>query len=230
MLKGRFLERENRFTALVELEGTQVKAHIANSGRLRELLRPGHEVYLIKRGGPHRVTKYDLALVRYGGQLVSVDARIPNKVVAEAIAAGQLTDFRNYAVTRREVRYGNSRLDLLLEDTGNNRCFVEVKSVTLVENGMAMFPDAPTQRGARHLEELAAAVREGHHAAVIFLIQRDDAMVFTPNDRTDPDFGQKLRAAAGRGVGVYAYRCRITPEQIRITEKVPVHLINPLGD
>jgi len=224
MLKARFLERENRFTALVELDGKQVKAHVANSGRLRELFRPGNEVYLIKRDGSHRATKYDLALVRYEDQLVSVDARVPNKVVADAVAAGQLADFSQFTVARREVRYGNSRLDLLLEDERNNKCFVEVKSVTLVENGTAMFPDAPTLRGARHLEELAAAVGEGYHAAVIFLIQRDDALVFTPNDRTDPDFGQKLRAAAGKGVGVYAYRCRVTPELIVITEKVPVKL------
>ena len=224
MLKARFLERENRFTALVELAGKQVKAHVANSGRLRELFQPGNEVYLIKRDGSHRATKYDLALVRHEDQLVSVDARVPNKVVADAVAAGQLADFSQFAVTRREVRYGNSRLDLLLEDERNNKCFVEVKSVTLVEKGTAMFPDAPTLRGARHLEELAAAVGEGYHAAVIFLIQRDDALVFTPNDRTDPDFGQKLRAAAGRGVGVYAYRCRVTPELIVITEKVPVKL------
>jgi len=162
--------------------------------------------------------------VRYEDQLVSVDARVPNKVVADAVAAGQLADFSQFTVARREVRYGNSRLDLLLEDERNNKCFVEVKSVTLVENGTAMFPDAPTLRGARHLEELAAAVGEGYHAAVIFLIQRDDALVFTPNDRTDPDFGQKLRAAAGKGVGVYAYRCRVTPELIVITEKVPVKL------
>lgn len=224
MLKARFLERENRFTALVELDGKQVKAHVANSGRLRELFRPGNEVYLIKRDGSHRATKYDLALVRYEDQLVSVDARVPNKVVADAVAAGQLADFSQFTVARREVRYGNSRLDLLLEDERNNKCFVEVKSVTLVENGTAMFPDAPTLRGARHLEELAAAVGEGYHAAVIFLIQRDDALVFTPNDRTDPDFGQKLRAAAGKGVGVYAYRFRVTPELIVITEKVPVKL------
>ncbi len=224
MLKARFLERENRFTALVELDGKQVKAHVANSGRLRELFRPGNEVYLIKRDGSHRATKYDLVLVRYEDQLVSVDARVPNKVVADAVAAGQLADFSQFTVARREVRYGNSRLDLLLEDERNNKCFVEVKSVTLVENGTAMFPDAPTLRGARHLEELAAAVGEGYHAAVIFLIQRDDALVFTPNDRTDPDFGQKLRAAAGKGVGVYAYRCRVTPELIVITEKVPVKL------
>jgi sugar fermentation stimulation protein A len=163
-------------------------------------------------------------VVNYNGQLVSVDARVPNKVVAAAISAGQLADFSQFTVARSEVRYGNSRLDLLLEDQRSNRCFVEVKSVTLVENGTAMFPDAPTQRGARHLEELTAAVREGYQAAIIFLIQRGDAILFTPNDRTDPDFGQKLRAAAGNGVGVYAYRCRVTPEMIVITEKVPVKL------
>lgn len=224
MIKAKFIERKNRFIAMVEVDGEVVAAHVANSGRLRELFTPGREVYLAEQEGEHRATRFDLALVKYGGHYVSVDARVPNGVVADAVNRGILPEFEDYRVVKREVRYGASRLDMLTEDAGGNRLYIEVKSVTLVRDGVARFPDAPTGRGARHLEELARAVQEGYRAAVVFLVQRDDARQFSPNDETDPVFSNTLRCLTATGVEAYAYICRVTPQEIGIIGSIPVVL------
>lgn len=224
MIKAKLLKRLNRFTALVELNGEAVKAHVANSGRLTELFQPGCEVYLVKQNGKKRVTGYDLSLVSYAGILVSVDARLPNAVVAGAVDRGELPEFAGYCVQKREVKFGQSRLDMVLENQGRQLCYVEVKSVTLVSEGIARFPDAPTERGSRHLGELAAAIGEGHRAAVVFLIQRDDAKIFSPNDTTDPVFGRMLRQVTAAGVDAYAYTCKISTREINIVGSVPVVL------
>ncbi|MCL4440795.1 MAG: DNA/RNA nuclease SfsA [Firmicutes bacterium] len=170
------------------------------------------------------MVKHDLALVKYRGRLVSVDARLPNVLVKEATDRGELAEFRDYMVVKNEVKYGNSRLDLLLGDIGGNQCYLEAKSVTLVENGIARFPDAPTERGSRHLEELARAAREGHRAAVVFVVQREDARIFSPNDVTDPRFGATLRRVTEAGVEVYAYICRVTCFETKIIGPIPVQL------
>lgn len=224
MIIGKFVERRNRFIALVEIDGEQVAAHVANSGRLRELLKPGNEVFLVRKKGLHRTTGYDLALVSAGNYLVSVDARVPNQVVSEAIDRGLLEEFHGFRVKKKEVSYGASRLDLLLEDSGQNRFYVEVKSVTLVRAGTALFPDAPTERGGRHISELVRAVNEGYRAAAVFLVQREDAREFSPNDATDPAFGAGLRTAAAAGVELYSYICRVTTEGIEIIRSVPVRI------
>ncbi|PKM80626.1 MAG: DNA/RNA nuclease SfsA [Firmicutes bacterium HGW-Firmicutes-14] len=225
MIKAQFVERRNRFMALVRLEsGETVAAHVPNSGRLRELFRPGREIYLEEKPEPHRVTKYDLALVEYNGNLVSVDARVPNRVVADAVENRELPEFSGYRVVRQEVKYGASRLDMLLENKNGLRFYVEVKSVTLVKDGIAMFPDAPTVRGARHMAELAGAVAKGYRGAAVFLIQREDARAFTPNDTTDPNFGEALREAAGMGVEIYAFLCNVSVMGVRITRPIPVWL------
>jgi len=224
MIKAKFVERKNRFVALVELDGEVVSAHVANSGRLRELFTPGREVYLVEKEGEHRATRYDLALVKYKGRFVSVDAHIPNDIVAAAIDRGQLQEFGGYTVLKREIKFGSSRLDMLAVDGEGKKFFIEVKSVTLVRDGVARFPDAPTERGARHLEELSKAVQEGHRGAVVFLIQRDDARQFSPNDETDPVFGETLRRLASTGVEAYAYICRVTPRKIVIIRSIPVVL------
>lgn len=225
MIKGRFIQRKNRFVALVDVNGEIFPAHVANSGRLKELLLPGNEVFLIKRNSPHRATPYDLALVKYRDRLVSVDARLPNGLVRDAVNRGELLEFEGYNVARCEVKYGNSRLDMLLEDAAHNRCYVEVKSCTLVDDtGTARFPDAPTGRGRRHLQELAAAVGQGHRGVVVFLVQREDAGIFSPNDTTDPDFGDTLRNVVRIGVEAYAYVCRIDYAEIRISGRIPVLL------
>jgi len=224
MIKAKFLKRLNRFTALIELNGEEIKAHVANSGRLTELFQPGCEVYLVKKQGGKRITGYDLSLVSYAGILVSVDARLPNSVVAGAIDRGELSEFTGYCVHKREVKFGQSRLDMVLENQWQHRYYVEVKSVTLVSGGTAMFPDAPTERGSRHLEELAAAVAKGYSAAVVFLIQREDAKAFSTNDATDPLFGSMLRQVMEAGVEAYAYTCKISAREIKISGSVPVVL------
>ncbi|MBI2856428.1 MAG: DNA/RNA nuclease SfsA [Chloroflexi bacterium] len=222
LLEGIFLERPNRFAAWVEVKGVPVMAHVPNSGRMRELLWPGSRVLLTPRGSDGRKTAYDLSLVDLGHALVSSDARLPSALVAEAYAKGQLDQFSQYAWLRREVPYLDSRLDILLGNGG--LCYIEVKSVTLVEDGVGLFPDAPTSRGARHVEALARAIGEGHRAVVVFVVQREDATAFVPNDGADPHFGETLRRAHAAGVEAYAYRCRVSIEEIEITEPLPVFL------
>jgi sugar fermentation stimulation protein A len=223
LIEGTFIRRDNRFRATVEVRGQPVWAHVPNSGRLEELFVPGRPVLLRKIDLPHRKTKYDLTLVELDQGLVSVDARLPNKLVHEAIAANQLPEFTGYQAVHREVAYGASRLDFMLEG-GKRRCFVEVKSVTLVCAGVALFPDAPTLRGRRHVGELAQAILEGKRAAVVFVVQREDAVSFAPNDAADPAFGQTLREAARTGLEVYAYLCRVSWDKVALDRPIPVTL------
>jgi sugar fermentation stimulation protein A len=231
---GRFVRRLNRFAALVEVAGRRVPAHVANSGRLRELLVPGYRVYLrpVRRAG--RRCPYDLALVRAGATLVSADARLPNALLAEGLAEGRIAGLRGFARRRREVRHGASRLDFVLERPGG-RCLVEAKSVTLVEGGVALFPDAPTARGRRHVEALARAVRRGPppggrarpnrtEAAVVFVVQRGDARRFRPHTGADPALARALARAARAGVRILAYRCRVTQRAIALADPIPVDL------
>jgi len=190
---------------------------------MRELLWEGNRVFLAPMTGDARKTAYDLALVKVNGVLVSADARLPIGLVAEAVEKGLLTPFQNFSVLRREVVFGESRLDLLLEGP-QGLCYVEVKSVTLVENRTALFPDAPTSRGRKHIGSLLKARGDGYRAAVVFVVQREDADHFRPNDEADPEFGHALRDAARSGVEGYAYRCRVTREEIEITSPLEVLL------
>jgi sugar fermentation stimulation protein A len=221
LLEATFLERANRFACWVEREGRREKTHLPNSGRLRELLVPGASVLMAKAAAPHRKTESDMLVVVQGERLVSVDARLPGHLVDEALREGALAPFRGYPRIQREVRFGGSRLDFLLGGEGG-ACFLEVKSVTLVRGGLALFPDAPTLRGQRHLETLMEARRRGYGAAVAFVVQREDARAFSPNDGTDLAFGSALREAWRRGVGVYAYGCQVGRKEIRIVRELPV--------
>lgn len=198
-------------------------AHLPNSGRVREVLAPGTPALLLPRSGPGRKTKFDLLLVRLGETWVSADARLPNALAREALASGSIEPLAGFAVLRSEMPFGGSRVDFMLED-GKRRCLLEVKSVTLVEDGVALFPDAPTARGARHLRELAAALDQGLEAAVLFIVQRPDAREFRPHGAADPAFAAALRAAAAAGVTVLAYGCDVSPEEIRIAAPLPVRL------
>ena len=198
--------------------------HVANSGRLRELLRPDNRMLLAPApAGTKRKTAYDLALVEFEGVLVSADSRLPNALLQEAIEAGSLSEFAGYDHLSREITFGDSRLDMLLSSE-QGRCYIEAKSVTLVEAGTGLFPDAPTERGRKHLGSLVEAVKQGHRAAVVFVIQRPDARAFRPSEEADPDFCQRLLAAARLGVKVYAYRCRVDRQEIEIADAVPVQL------
>ena len=223
LVEARFQERLNRFAALVECDGRQEMVHVANSGRMRELLYPGRRVLLRPAPGSHRKTQYDLALVDLGFTLASADARLPNALVAEALEAGCLAPFIGYPSLRREATFGESRLDLLLEGP-SGKCYIETKSVTLVVNGAGLFPDAPTSRGVKHLHSLEEAVVTGHRAAAVFVVQREDARTFSTNDSADPEFALALRQATARGVEAYAYRCSVTEQAITLSDPLPLEL------
>jgi sugar fermentation stimulation protein A len=224
LVEGWFVARDNRFRVTVDVGGQEVWAHLPNSGRLAELLAPGRTVLLTERHGRQRKTGYDLSLVEMDRRWVSLDARLPNTLVEEALTEGRLTPLAGYPTIRREVPFGRSRLDFMLEAPDKPPCLLEVKSVTLVVGGLGCFPDAVTIRGRRHLQELAVATESGYRAAVIFVVQRDDAIGLRPHDESDPDFGQTLRDAAQRGVEIYAYGCRVEPGCVEIDHALRVHL------
>lgn len=223
LIPARFVRRDNRFRVTVELAGEPVAAHLPNSGRLPELLTSGRRCWLVEFDDPRRKTRFDLKLMAYAGTLVSVDSRLPNPLFAEAVAARRLEPFHWVERVDREVRLGDSRLDFYLEGSGGI-CWVETKSVTLVQDGVARFPDAPTERGTRHVRELITAVGRGERAAAVFVIQRADAVRFTPHDQADAAFGAALRDAAHVGVGVYAWTCQVSLDQIMISAQLPVEL------
>ena len=216
-----FRARPNRFVAQVELAGETVTCHVKNTGRCRELLVPGAQVYLEESGNPNRKTKYDLIAVEKGERLINMDAQAPNQVFGEWARAGKWVP--DLSLLRPETKYGASRFDFYWEAPGR-RGFVEVKGVTLEEDGVVRFPDAPTLRGVKHLEELIRCQTEGYEAAVCFVIQMAGMKDFAPNDVTHPAFGAALRKAAGAGVQVLARGCRVTLDTLTIGEPVKVCL------
>ena len=221
LVEGVFLERVNRFLARVEVDGREVGVHVANSGRMKELFVPGWRVLVRPVTGQNRKTKFDLVLVDMGHALASVDARMPNALVAESVLNGHLPQFNGYSEVRREVTFGDSRLDLML-GSPNGKCYVEVKSVTLVERGVGLFPDAPTARGSKHLHTLKTVLEAGHRAAVFFVIQRPDAVAFATSDLSDPVLAAALRSAMAVGVEAYAYICEVTERNIRLDQSIPI--------
>lgn len=221
LIEGVFLKRENRFRAKVNVGGEIFLAHLPNSGRLEELLDPGRKVFLSQVESKSRKTSFDLKIVKVGEILVSVDARLPRFIFQEAVEKGELSDFAGYRVVKGEPRYGGGRFDVLLEGP-EGQLMVETKSVTLVKEGIALFPDAPTERGRRHLLELKRALEEGLKAAVVFIIQREDAVAFSPNFAADPAFGQAFQEAIKAGVKASAYTCSVTERGIKIKSQVPV--------
>ena len=216
-----FCARPNRFVAQVELAGQPVTCHVKNTGRCRELLVPGAAVYLEESENPGRKTKFDLVAVEKGARLINMDAQAPNQVFREWAQAGRFVP--ELTLLRPETKYGSSRFDFYWEAPGR-RGFVEVKGVTLEEEGVVRFPDAPTLRGGKHLEELMAAREAGYEAAVCFVIQMEDVRWFEPNDRTHPLFGQTLRRAAQAGVQVLAQWCRVAPDRLDMGGAAPVRL------
>jgi sugar fermentation stimulation protein A len=221
---ARFLRRENRFAAQIELHGNACRAHVPNSGRLAELLHPGASVYVRPAGHPARLTAYDIVLAQIGSVCVCIDARWPPALVTSAWRAGRLPRLTAYTAVRPEVVAGASRLDLKFTAPDRRPCWVETKCVTLLQDGIARFPDAPTERGRRHLAELRALAAAGDAAAVIFVIQRPDAVAFAPHDDMDPAFGLALREAISAGVTVLAYACQVTPAEIALSASIPLAL------
>ena len=219
-----FLERPNRFIAYAELNGKKETIHVKNTGRCAELLRPGAVIYVQESGNPARKTKWDLIAVEKGDLLINMDSQIPNRVVQEWIKAGNL--FPDVSLVRPETTYGNSRFDLYVE-AGEKKIFIEVKGVTLEDNGVCRFPDAPSDRAVKHLEELVRAKKEGYDTYVFFVIQMKGAAYFTPNTDTHPAFAETLKKAKAAGVKVLAYDCSVTPDSIRIADPVDTVLYSP---
>ena len=220
MTPGRFLSRPNRFIAHVEIDGQTEVVHVKNTGRCRELLPVGAEVWCQKADNPSRKTKYDLITVRKGSRLINMDSQAPNLAAKEWLAAGGLGEIENL---RAETKHGDSRFDFSFLKDGKT-CFLEVKGCTLEHNGICAFPDAPTERGAKHLRGLTEAVKEGYGGYVLFVIQMTDVEYLHPNDATDPEFGKTLREAAANGVEVLAVDCEVTVEEMNIRSFVPVKL------
>ena len=222
--KGTFLERPNRFIAYAELDGKTEVIHVKNTGRCAELLIPGASIYVQESDNPARKTKWDLIGVEKGSRMINMDSQVPNLVVKEWIESGHLTS--DIRMVRPETAYGNSRFDLYVE-TGSSRIFIEVKGVTLEEEGVVRFPDAPSDRAVKHLQELEKAVREGYEAYVFFVIQMKGVRYFTPNMDTHPAFCEALKSAKAAGVNILAYDCRVSGDQIEIADPVPVVLESP---
>ena len=221
IVKGYFMDRPNRFIAHVELNGEVVVCHVKNTGRCRELLTPGAEVVLERCENPNRRTAYDLIAVYKGDRLINLDSQAPNAVFGEWVwSSGYFADLKT---VRRECRYGNSRFDFYLE-AGNRKIFAEVKGVTLEQDGVVSFPDAPTQRGTKHLRELLEAVKEGYEAYAVFVIQMDACRYFTPNRSTDPAFAEALKQAAAGGVQICALTCLVGEGSMLISDFAEIRL------
>ncbi|MBQ3557568.1 MAG: DNA/RNA nuclease SfsA [Oscillospiraceae bacterium] len=221
IVPGRFIDRPNRFIAHVEIDGRAQTVHVKNTGRCRELLVPGATVYVQHSDAPNRKTAWDLIAVEKGERLINMDAQAPNKVFGEWVQAGNFLP--NLTLLRPETRYGDSRFDFYVE-AGGEKHFVEVKGVTLEQDGVVRFPDAPTERGVKHLEELMRARQDGYECWVCFVVQMSDVRHFEPNDATHPQFGDALRRAAKAGVHILALDCTVTAETLAINREIAVRL------
>lgn len=216
-----FLDCPNRFIAHVDLNGQTETVHVKNTGRCKELLIPGTEVILEESVNPARKTKYDLICVNKSGRWINMDSQVPNKAAAEWIRAGRL--FPEEVTLKTEKVYGNSRFDIYVESPCR-KAFIEVKGVTLEENDIARFPDAPTQRGVKHVEELIRCQEDGYEAYLLFVIQMKGIREFEPNWSTHPQFGEVLQKAQNAGVHLLAYDCLIREDYIEIQDPVPIRL------
>lgn len=221
IVKGRFLERPNRFIAKVEIDGQIETVHVKNTGRCRELLTKGAAVYLEKSDNPRRTTRYDLVTVEKGSRLINIDSQAPNKVVEEWLWQKEL--FPDLTLVRPETTYRHSRFDFYVE-TPSEKIFLEVKGVTLEEEDVVRFPDAPSERAVKHVEELIQAKQEGYRVFVLFVVQMEQASYFSPNRQMQEAFAQALCRAEAAGVEILAYTCKVTPDSLAIRQRIPVKL------
>lgn len=219
--KAVFKERPNRFVAYVETEKGREICHVKNTGRCRELLPPDAVVYVQRNENPARKTKLDLITVEKNDYLINMDSQAPNAAVKEWLQAGNL--FSENAKIYSEKTYGQSRFDFYVED-GARKAFIEVKGVTLEDNGVCRFPDAPTERGVKHIRELIKCREDGFEAYILFVIQMSPVKYLEPNDKTHQAFGDALREAAKAGVQVMARDCKITIDTMEIMNEVEVRL------
>ncbi len=217
IVHGTFIERPNRFIAYCEVDGKREKCHVKNTGRCKEILVEGCKVILSVSDNPERKTKYDVIAAYKGERLINIDSQVPNDVAEEALIRGLIPGLTNI---RREVTHGDSRIDICAE--GKKRTFIEVKGVTLEKDGVVMFPDAPTERGVKHLNSLMGCVDEGNDAYILLVIQMSNVDYFIPNYSTHEEFGIKLKEAADHGVHVLAYDCDVTEDSITLGREVEV--------
>ena len=219
IISGTFIERPNRFIAYVEVDGKKERCHVKNTGRCRELLIPGAEAVLAVSGKPDRSTAYDLVGIYKNGMLVNIDSQAPNKVVAESIRC--IPGFEDADEVRPEYTYGNSRIDIFAKSSTSKK-LMEVKGVTLEKDGTALFPDAPTERGLKHVKELEASLEDGYEAYIMFLIQMAGPTVFSPNYDMHEEFASEVEKAHGYGVKVLAYDCAVTEDSVSLRNPVKV--------
>ena len=219
--KGVFLERPNRFIAYCEINGRKETVHVKNTGRCREILVPGAECYFEKSDNPERKTQYDLVTVKKGSRLINIDSQAVNRIFLEFLQSGKLFDDITYI--KPETVFGKSRIDIYLE-RGDRKVFIEVKGVTLENENVVSFPDAPTERGTKHIKELMEAHRQGYETYIAFVVQMKGVKYFTPHDETDPVFGRTLREAEKMGVKPIAFDCRVTENEIFIEDSVEIIL------
>ena len=224
--KSIFIERPNRFIANVEINGKVEVVHVKNTGRCKEILKKGCTVYLERSDNPNRSTKYDLVAAEKQREnspalLINIDSQAPNKAAEEWLKSGRY--FSSSAVVKREVKYRSSRFDFYIEDNGR-KAFLEVKGVTQEFGSISMFPDAPTERGVKHIEELIECKKEGFDAYILFVIQMKEISSFTPNKEVHPDFAEALKKAHKNGVNILAVDCIVTPDSMQIDEFVPISL------
>lgn len=221
IIKGEFIKRLNRFVALCRIDGEDVYCHVKNTGRCKEILVEGAECFLEVSSNPQRKYRYSLVTVKKGERLINIDSQAPNKAVGEFLKEGKL--FSDISFIQPEKTFGKSRFDFYFEH-GGKKAFLEVKGVTLEKDGAVFFPDAPTERGTKHLNELCDCIEQGYEAYAFFVVQMKNVKAFSPNDSTDFAFGKALRAAADKGVKIICYDCSVTENEMLIEAAVPVIL------
>ncbi|WP_252187551.1 DNA/RNA nuclease SfsA [Anaeromonas gelatinilytica] len=222
LVEGKFISRLNRFVAEISIDGNIYFSHVPNTGRMKELLIPGARIIVRKVNNLNRKTEFDLLMVYHNNILVSIDSSMPNKILYDALINKEISFFRDYMEVNKEVKYKNSRFDLSLK--GKTNTLIEAKCVTFVDNGTAKFPDAPTTRGTKHVLELIEATKENFNAAIIFIIQRNDAEIFSPNHQMDPKFSEALKLADQYNVKIKAIKCHVNNKNIKLWKEVKVKL------
>lgn len=226
LIEGKILKRYKRFLADVELEnGEVITAHTANTGSMKTCWEPGWSVLLSFHDNPKRKLKYSLELTSNGNTWICVNTSLPNKIAVEGIQSGVVKELKGYSTIKPEAKIGKSRIDILLSNDGEDPCYVEVKNVTLLgDKKRGIFPDAVSTRGQKHLEELMGLVDQGIRAAMLYVVNREDVNSFGPADHIDPKYGELLREAKEKGVEILAYQCKVTPDEIKLSKKLPVKL------
>jgi sugar fermentation stimulation protein A len=224
LIHGTLIKRYKRFLADVKLDnGEQVIAHCTNSGSMKSCIERGAEVYLSPVNDPKRKTRFTWEMIKINGDWVGINTGNPNKLAFDAIVKGTIPGLGNYTTVRREVKFGDSRFDVFAEND-TETCFVEVKNVTLKEGNFALFPDAVTTRGQKHLKTLMEVKKQGMRAVMLYIVQRSDVEIFAPAEEIDPNYASTLRKAVAAGVEVIAMQATVTPDKIELSKKLPVEL------